>query len=205
MANENKNSNSQPNNDKLVCDNSYEIEHLGEFTTLKDGTDISGLKYNYRKVAHHFDKKTVLKFYDTLNNLDKLKELNDNGTPFPIKVGDYRFPDELVWNYGYIYQIREYVADGKLYKYLDILVGKSVKTIKFNPDNPNDPVTQAISNLFGVFYKDDDLFDYLIRVQVKNTVNSLGQITFSRITNFQFIKPEAEEALINCAYFLFGN
>lgn len=49
------------------------------------------------------------------------------------------------------------------------------------------------------------IFNHLIRIAVKNTENEYGEVTFSKITKFRIVKPEAERALIECSKLLFEN
>ena len=175
------------------------------YLTLADGTDISALDYEYRKYLRHFSKREVYCFSCSLETANLLLEKYDEDKNYSPPVGDYLFPNDEDVYLGYIVQIRTFEKNSITYKYYDLAIGKTVKTIKARTNDFRNPVTQSISNLFGIFYDEKELFNHLIRISVKNTKNSDGEIVFSKITAFKFIKPEAEKALVECGKMLFCN
>ena len=176
--------------------------HIGEYTTLTDGTDISELAYEYRQYARHNSIDEILQFDYTSKALRKFYEMYEDKKEIPICEGDYLFTSNLNRYYGYVLQIRKHSIGNITYKYLDMIVGKTIKTIKYNPKDYKDSVTRAITDTYGIYFEENIFFDRLVRFEVKNKKDELGKIIFSKIIKFSFIKPEAEKALIECASLL---
>lgn len=177
-------------------------ENDGECITLNDGTDISELDFRYRRMACNFSKKEVAQWYNTRLTLNRLSDMAERGEELPINQGDYLFTGDLDAYFGYVIQIREHIVGKVLFKYLDIVVGKTIKTIRYNPKDFRDPVTRAITDLYGMFFDEKKFFDNLIRIEVENITDSSDTITYSKIKKFVFVKHEAEEALEKCVYLL---
>lgn len=169
-----------------------------EYLTLSDGTDISELSYNSRKMLRTFCVREVKQWYLTLKTLNKLEEIEKRGEKLPINQGDYLFTDDLDGYFGYVLQIREEVRNNVLYKYLDVVVGRTIKTIRYNPKNFRDPVTRAIIDCYGIFFDEKTLFDRLIRIEVTNIIDYSDTVTFSKVKKFYIVCPEAEQALGEC-------
>lgn len=179
--------------------NSITKNHTEEYTTLTDGTDISELAYEYRQYIYHNNISEILQFDYTSKALGKLYEMYEEEQGFPICVGDYLFTSNLNRYYGYVLQIRNHQIGKVTYKYLDMVVGKAIKTIRYNPKDYKDSVTRAITDTYGIYFEEKMFFERLVRFEVKNKRDALGRIVFSEITKFVFIKPEAEKALMECS------
>lgn len=173
--------------------------------TLTDGTDISTLDYDYRKYLAYFSKKEIRRFFNSVKTADLLVKRFAEDANYLPPVGDYIFPNDDEIYLGYISQIRTLDNQSETYKYYDLSIGKTIKTIKARTNDFKNPVTQSISNSFGVFYDEEELFNHLVFVSVKNIKNSYGEIVFSRITAFRFLNSEVEKALIECGKTLFVN
>lgn len=186
--------------------NNLETEDTSSmYLTLSDGTDISMLDYEYRKHLFYLPKREVHRFWRSKKTLELLEEKYAEDNSYSLPVGDYLFPKDEGVYFGYILQIRTFEKNNITYKYYDLAVGKTVKTIRAQTNDFKNPVTQTISNLFGIAYDEEELFNHLIRIAVKNTENEYGEVTFSKITKFRIVKPEAERALIECSKLLFEN
>ena len=62
-----------------------------EYLTLSDGTNISELSYNSRKMLRTSCVREVKQWYLTLKTLNKLEEMEKRGEKLPINQGDYLF------------------------------------------------------------------------------------------------------------------
>lgn len=186
--------------------NNLETEDTSSmYLTLSDGTDISVIDYKYRKYLFYLSKSEVYRFWRSKKTLEFLEEKYAENNSYSLPVGDYLFPNDEDTYFGYILQIRTLEKNNITYKYYDLAIGKTVKTIRAQTNDFKNPVTQTISNLFGIAYDEEELFNHLIRIAVKNTENEYGEVTFSKITKFGILKPEAERALIECSKLLFEN
>lgn len=194
--------NNESNN--INSQNDITTENDTEYLTLSDGTDISELDYKYRKMLSSLTRDRMVQWHNTEICYNILVEKLENNPDLPIIEGNYTFPDNMDSFFGYVVQIREHTKNNIKYKYLEILIENQIRTVRYIPKNAKDPIVQGISKAFGILFEEDDFFHNPILLKVKNRKNSLGEVTYSKITNFKFLKPFAIEALNKCDELLFG-
>ncbi len=163
-----------------------------EFAKLKDGTDISMLSNDMRRVIRSMSYEEFIQWHDAYKTTAFFADEMESGNPLYICSGDYIFPQNIYKIFiGYIVRVRTREWEGKEYLYLDIIFGKNmIKTIRCIPSLLSDVVSTAIRKKFGRFFNPEDLIYSSIRVKVKNTLDENKEVTFSKIVYAQIFGEE---------------
>lgn len=173
------------------------LDSLKVCLTLADGTNISSLFVNERKIVSGFTKDEIIGWHNAYNRMADFYNDIKNGKNIVIATGDYTFPrTETNMFLGYIIQGRTYINDKVNSLYLDIVIDDdNVKSVKGNMSTFSDIIRSEIVRHFGQIVDVDCLLDSLVRIGVKNTYDKDGNITYSQLTVFKILDRKIEDTL----------
>ena len=173
------------------------LDSLKVCLTLADGTNISSLFVNERKIVSGFTKDEIIGWHNAYNRMADFYNDIKNGKNIVVATGDYTFPrTETNMFLGYIIQGRTYINDKVNSLYLDIVIDdNNVKSVKGNMSTFSDIIRSEIVRHFGQIVDVDCLLDSLVRIGVKNTYDKDGNITYSQLTVFKILDRKIEDTL----------
>ena len=166
-------------------------------STLADGTSISSLFVEERKIVGGFTKDEIIRWHTAYNRMVDFYDAINSGKNIVVATGDYTFPrTETNMFLGYIIQGRTFINDKANSLYLDIVIDdNNIKSVKGNMSTFSDIIRNEIVRHFGQMVDVDCLLDSLVRIGVKNTFDKDGNVTFSQLTLFKIIDRKIEETL----------
>lgn len=183
-----------------------DTENEEQYSTLADGTDISSIdNLSYRKALRNTYKEQIFLWHDSLKLLWYYQDRQEYGTGCTILSGDYIFPNGYKNKFlGYILQITEKVYNGSKYWYIDMAIGKDIKTIRSSISSLNDVIKTAIIKKYGRCFEINDLIYQPISVKIENETDEFGKPTYTNIMEFKFLNSAAVDCL-NTAYEVIKN
>ena len=183
-----------------------ETESEEQYLTLADGTDISSIDIlSYRKALSKIYKEQILLWHNSLKLLWYYQDRQEYGTGCTILSGDYIFPNGYNNSFfGFILQITEKMYNGSKYWYIDMAIGKDIKTIRSSISSLNDVIKTAIIKKYGRCFEINDLIYQPISVKIENETDEFGNPTYTNIMEFKFLNSAAVDCL-NTAYEIIKN